>query len=114
METFVRDAPKMEERFASLKESVLERLRNPYENMTGKNKMLNMLAFEENEDFDLVPERIRTLESFTFQDLMEFTEKTLGRGNKNRLAVLLQGNDPENIAFSYDGVESAEVYKARL
>ncbi|KXS19755.1 putative ptr insulinase family/protease III [Gonapodya prolifera JEL478] len=104
LETFLRDLPKSEERFESLKASVLDRLLHPYDNLAAKNRHLARLSFEENANFDYVSERIRCLESYTLADLVSLAQAILGRDNRARAAVLTSGNDPENTAFSYEEV----------
>ncbi|KAI9024527.1 Metalloenzyme, LuxS/M16 peptidase-like protein [Hyaloraphidium curvatum] len=102
------------ERFETLKAGVAEKLRQPYDNMQGKVRYLEQLAFDEDGDFDMVAERLALLENYTFEDLQAFANATLGKGNRKRLAVLTTGNDPENVAGNYLPSDVAEYRKERV
>ncbi|KAJ3344079.1 hypothetical protein HDU93_003242 [Gonapodya sp. JEL0774] len=102
LETFLRDLPNSGERFETLKASVLDRLRNPYDNLAGKERYLAHVAFEENADFNILSTRIKVLEAYGLSDLVSLAQRVLGRSNRARAAVLVSGNDPENWGFSYE------------
>jgi insulysin len=115
IETFLRTLTETageKERFASLKASVAEKLKQPYENMQGKLRYQMQLAFDEDADFTMIRDRLALLETYEFEDLVKFAQQQLGKGNKKRIAVLCTGSDVENVANSY-GVEEVDKYRAQ-
>ncbi|KAJ3045418.1 hypothetical protein HDV00_010288 [Rhizophlyctis rosea] len=119
LENFVRELNEVEDiqaRFDSVKSSMLARLKQPYDTLGSKLRFYNYLAYEEDAIFDMIQQRIRTLEGFTLDKLRELAAKTLGRENRRRLAVLAAGNSPENREFSYreESVQGIQGLAAKL
>ncbi|KAJ3189796.1 hypothetical protein HDU85_000080 [Gaertneriomyces sp. JEL0708] len=103
-EAFLRDlveSADIESRFDSVKHSLLERLRQPYDTLASKLRFFNYLAYEEDANFLAISERIAALERFTLDDLRNFAKETVGRTNRHRLAVLAYGNDDDSKEFCY-------------
>lgn len=116
-ESFLRtlnESPAEKERFASLKASVAEKLKQPYENMNGKLRYLTQLAFDEDADFTMIHDRLALLEKYEFEDLQKFAQQWLGKGNKKRIAVLCTGNDPENVASSYEAEDVSKYRNSKI
>ncbi|KAJ3056137.1 hypothetical protein HK097_007969 [Rhizophlyctis rosea] len=118
-ESFLRDLNEsndVQERFDSIKTSILARLKQPYDTLSSKLRFYNYLAYEEDAAFDMIQRRIETLEKYTLDDLRAFAQKTLGRDNRRRLAVLAAGNSPENKEFSYaeESVDSIQALSSKL
>ena len=91
----------LQERFDSVKTSMLARLKKPHDSMESKLRFQAHLAFDEDGDFSYLDKKIAHLESLTFEEWQPFALEKIGRDNPNRLAFLVEGNDPENTKFSY-------------
>jgi insulysin len=103
LETFLAslDEPDAKQRFEMVKESLLARWAHPYDSLMGKLRFLNRLAWEEDGDFLYLHHRIQALRDLQLEDVRSFADKALSRANKNRLAVISNGNSPENAEFAY-------------
>ncbi|KAJ3277026.1 hypothetical protein HDV01_000078 [Terramyces sp. JEL0728] len=78
-------------RFESIRESCLKRLRSPFDQLSTKNDYYCHMAFKENQDFDALERRISIFENYEFSQLIEFAN-TL-QASKKKLSVLATGKD---------------------
>ena len=71
---------------------------------------LDRLAFTHKEDFDRSEKQVIALKSLTYADLKKETLALFSRNNKNRIAILVKGNLPEDKMFQYQEI-SVEALK---
>ena len=64
-------------------------------------ELLNILAFKYNGDFDWINKRIDALKQLQYAEFAAYAKQALGRQNKRRLGVLLEGVIPESNVFDY-------------
>jgi len=99
-----------EERFETLKVSLIKELERPPETVPGKASELYNLAFEYNADFDWIQKRIDAVKKLTYADFAAISKTFLSRSNLKRLAVLMEGVLPEQNNFRYEAILQDNVH----
>lgn len=92
-------------RFDIIKTAFIEQLRQPPKNLDEMAELINELAFTYLGAFDRPQKRIDSFENLHYADFISYAQKTLGHGNKRRLAILLNGIFPDNNLFHYERVK---------
>ncbi|MBA2727202.1 MAG: insulinase family protein [Parachlamydiaceae bacterium] len=88
------------ESFNNLKNAFLSKLKMPAKNMNEMGKLLNLLAFTYDGDFSRIEKRIESFQKLSYEDFLPMTQELLGRSNKRRLAILINGaNANQNFNF---------------
>lgn len=90
-----------ESQFEMIKSSQIKQLQEPAKNVKEMGKLINHIAFKYDGNFDWMEERIKGFQSLTYPEFIQKAKEMLGRTNKQRLAVLLNGEIPEENNFSY-------------
>ncbi len=80
-----------EDRFETLKMTLLDSLKTQYRNIKDKSALFDSLAFDEKEDFDLVNKKINALEALNYTTFCDTASELLSRNNRKRLAILYTG-----------------------
>ncbi len=93
------------EKFESTKGSLINKLKNPPENLKEKGKQLAEIVFKHEADFDWIQKRIEGLQSLSFEEFIDYAEKTLSKNNKRRLAALMEGHE-NNLILQYTEAKS--------
>ena len=73
--------------------------------------LLRTLAFDYEADFDWMSKRLQGFEELTYEEFLSISRSAIGRNNKQRLAILMKGNLPEEDSFYYFRVKSKEKMK---
>lgn len=89
------------ERFETFKETLISQLNQPPKNMGEMGDLLFEMAFEKEGDFYTIENDIKALKLLSYDRFTALSKEFLGRQNKRRLAVLLQGSIPQNREFHY-------------
>jgi len=89
---------------------VITLLETPPTNLAQMALDLNKIAFTFKGDFDRREKLIASLRNLTYEDFKADTISFLSRKNSRRIAIMLEGKQPEGKAFRYEGV-TAEVLK---
>lgn len=89
-----------ENRFELLRSWLLTELKTPPKSLKLMGERLNLLAFHY-KDFNWTAQRITDLEKLTYEEFVDFVEQFLGRSNKRRLGVLIEGQTPNEQRFRY-------------
>lgn len=89
-----------ENRFELLRSWLLTELKTPPKNLKLMGERLNLLAFHYR-DFNWTAQRIADLEKLTYDEFVDFIQQFLGRSNKRRLGVLIEGQTPNEERFRY-------------
>lgn len=92
---------KGEERFKSIKEALLESLRQPFSCLETKYSNMMHLAFQEDGNFSMLDRKARILDALEMKDVITFANAVLSRSNRRRIAVVATGNTQENQGFIY-------------
>ncbi len=97
-----------EDRFESIRATLITLLKMPPENMPGMASQLNQLAFEYH-DFEWLDKRVQNLKELKYERFCEVAHQLLSRSNPRRLAVLMEGViNPEN-DFHYELISRDDV-----
>ena len=113
LETYSKDFESMieEGRFEMIRNSLISDLNTPPTNLTEMARLLNSLAFTYEGDFQRIEKFTTALKSLTYEKLKVDAIKFLSRKNNKRVAVLLEGNQPEEKSFCYEEVNAASIKK---
>lgn len=85
------------ERFETIRQSLVDELKQPPTNMLELAGQLNSLAFDYDADFNLRLKKIEALEELSYEEFVQLSKAFLGRENKKRLSIQIQGMiDPAN------------------
>jgi insulysin len=98
-----------EERFETLKVSLVKELEMPPETIPGKASELYNLAYEYDADFDWIQKRIEAVKKLTYADFIATSKTFLSRNNLKRLAVLMEGILPEQNHFRYEVIQQDDI-----
>ncbi|MCP5505651.1 MAG: insulinase family protein [Chlamydiales bacterium] len=113
LETYIKDFETIlsEGRFELIKSNVITILETPPTNLGQKASELHTLAFTYKGDFDRKQKLISALKELSYDDFRDDTVSFLSRQNPKRIAVMLEGKQPDGKAFRYEGM-TAETLKA--
>lgn len=106
LEELVRnfDADMPQDRFDSLKETVITKLSQPPTNMSQKTAELYYLGFEKQADFERRQRLIEAINSLSREQFRDDVASFVSRNNHKRIATLIQGTDRDEKAFSYQAI----------
>ncbi len=112
LETYIKDFESMlpEGRFELIKSNVITILETPPTNLGQMAGQLHSLAFAHKGDFERKEKLIAALKELTYENFKKDTTSFLSRNNSKRIAIMLEGKQPEGKAFRYEGV-TAETLK---
>lgn len=110
LEDFLRnlDQEMTKERFASLKENVIDNLSKPPTNLRSKNEQLYHLAFRRQEEFDRRQKVIEAVRSLDYAAFKEDVTVFVTRDNSRRLAILIEGKKSSDGALTYKPLSYAQ------
>lgn len=97
------------ERFDTLKATLIRDLIMPPENLPGKAAQLNHLAFEKKGDFDWLQKRIESVETLSYETFVKTARIFLSRQNHRRIAVLMEGVLPTSNQFKYEVISQEDI-----
>jgi insulysin len=98
-----------EERFETLKISLIKELEMPPETLPGKASEFYNLAYEYDGDFDWIQKRVEAVKKLTYADFIATSKTFLSRSNLKRLAVLMEGVLPEQNHFRYEMIQQDDI-----
>ena len=114
IESFLNDMGRKtlpEERFETIRQSLITKLEKPEENLASLGTVLNALAFEQDADFELINRRIAGLKALSYEEFFHFARAVHGRENRQRVAVMVQGKIESPDYLRYQQVRSTEKIK---
>lgn len=114
IEGYLQEAGKTElteEQFTSIKQALIQNLEQPAKNMKEMGKLLTELAVKYDGDFQWMGKRLKGMQDLTYTDLLKLSKEMLGRQNKRRLAILLEGELPETHSFTYSRARNRSMIK---
>lgn len=95
-----------EEHFNALKASYIEELKAPEKSPLEKAEKLDKMAFLLQGDFSWYEKQIKAAEDLSFEQFKSFTQSFLARSNKQRIALLLKGQQQGLRALRYAPVST--------
>lgn len=97
-----------EDRFESIRATLITLLKMPPENMPGMASLLDQLAFEYH-DFNWMDKRIESMKELNYEKFCQVSHQLLSRTNPRRLAILMEGViTPEN-DFHYELITKEDI-----
>jgi len=121
IEGYLQEAGKTElteSQFETIRQSLVQQLEEPAKNMKEMGKLLSELALKYDGDFHWMDKRLKGMKEITYQQLLMEAKQMLGRKNRLRLAIMLDGELPEEHSFTYNKarnrstIKRASVYEA--
>jgi|JI10StandDraft_1071094.scaffolds.fasta_scaffold03989_19 insulysin len=112
LETTIKDFETTfsEGRFELIKGNTITLLEKPPTNLGEMAGQLHAYAFTHQGDFDRRQKLISALKNLTYTDFKEDAISFLSRQNPKRIAIMLEGKQPEGKTFRYEGI-TAETLK---
>ncbi len=106
LETYVKDfeVSLPEGRFEVLRSNVITLLDTPPTNLAAMNANLTHLAFTHKGDFERRKKLIAHLRELTYEEFKTEAITAISRKNLRRIAIMLEGKQPEEKAFRYEGI----------
>ena len=98
-----------EERFESLRKSLIITLQMPPESLEGMAKRLFTIAFQYDGDFNWYEKRVESVKNLSYEDLKNAADEFLSRSNSRRLAVLIEGVLHPDNDFQYEAVSKEDI-----
>lgn len=89
------------EQFETIREAQVRNLEEPAKNIKEMGKLLNELAFKYDGDFTWLDKRVQALKKISYEEMIQQAYAMLGRQNKQRLGILLNGEVPNEKSFYY-------------
>jgi insulysin len=103
-----------EERFEMIRTALIQKLEDPAENLGKMGGLLAKFAFDYDGDFKWLDKRIEGLKELSYEDFCSLAQDFLGKENKRRFAVFVDGEIPENLCFEYRSIPSIETLKQKI
>lgn len=97
--------------FERVKVALIEYVKQPPSNMKKMGELLTKLAFHYGAEFDWTKNRVKGLEELTYEECIQFAKENLGRANRQRVGILVQGVTPEEKSFQYNELNEPEELK---
>lgn len=95
------------ERFEIVRSSLLTTIEQPPQNLLDMGALLSQLAIKYEGDFDWIEKRIQGFKDLDYETFLEIASQSLGKVNKRRLAILVEGILPEGREFKYKLLKNA-------
>lgn len=109
IESFLQEMEKEglpQERFETIREAFLSEMRQAPKNIQEMTSLLTTFAFEYEGAFNWMEQHIKGMEGLSYQDFKEYATQFLGRSNRKRLGLLIEGTLPEEHRFHYQDVKN--------
>jgi len=104
IEDYMQEISKTEitqERFENIKQALLSTLKRHPNNFSEMASLLYKMAFIYKGDFSWLDKRIKALEEISYTDFLEKAKQMMGKQNKRRLGILLNGTLSEEASIKY-------------
>ncbi len=101
----------LKDRFDTVREALLEKIKQPPQNLIEMGELLRTLALKYEGDFEWITKRIQGFQELTYEKFLEFTVQFLGKENKRRVAILAKGTTASPKNLSYIPLQSAAELK---
>lgn len=96
--------PALKDQFETLRAALVTWLTQPPENLHEMASRLRLLAFDYEADFDWIDKRVQAFRDLTLDEFLAYSREFIGRVNRRRLAVLMNGVVAPQCAFNYTRV----------
>ena len=97
------------ERFERVQKGLITSLKTPPKSLLEKSTTLAGLAFDYEEDFSWIEQRITGFEKLTYDEFVSLGKEFLSRDNKKRIAILYSGQLPQDKEFRYQQISCDQI-----
>jgi insulysin len=114
IESFIQEIGKTEltkDQFETIRISQIKILEASAKNIKEMGKLLNELAFKYEGNFNWINKRIEALQTLEYSEFIALSSEMLGRDNKQRLGILLNGDIPDRNVFCYKRARTANLIR---
>jgi insulysin len=101
-----------EERFENIRLSIIQTMESSATNIKSMTELLNMLAFKYDADFSWVDQRVEALKTLTYEEFLTIASEMIGRTNRQRFALLMQGTNTNEQLLHYKQLPSLQRLRA--
>ncbi len=103
-----------EERFESIKSALVEQLEHPAENLAKMGSLLHLIACDYDADFHWTEKRIQAYKELTYPEFLDYAHHFIGKENKRRVAIAVNGILPDKGGLSYQEIDSLEAFRKEI
>lgn len=103
-----------EDRFESIRAAFIRQLQHPAENLKKMGSLLHTFAFQYDGDFDWMDKRINGFQELTYKEFIEYAQEFLGKENKRRLAICVNGSVPQKNTINYRRAITKEKLRSEI
>lgn len=115
LEGFLQEMAKSEiteEQFETIRQSLMTTIeQRPHQSLTEMGDLIRTLAFRYRGDFDWIAKRLEGFKQLTYEEFLAISREFLGKNNKRRLAVLMEGALTQESSFKYIQLDSIKEIK---
>jgi len=90
-----------EERFNIIKNALINNVSHPAKNIQEMGELIYRFAFKYHADFEWINKRIEALKSLSYEQFLTFAKQFLGKSNKRRVGLLVEGIIPQENQFFF-------------
>ena len=101
-----------EERFENIRLSIIQTMESSATNTKSMTELLNMLAFKYDADFSWVDQRVEALKTLTYEEFLTIASEMIGRTNRQRFALLMQGTNTNEQLLHYKQLPTLQRLRA--
>ena len=95
--------------FENIKDSLITKAKKPPESLFEMSELLYSLGFEYESNFHHVEKKIEAMSNLSYEEFKKSSLRCLSRKNPKRLALLIEGNAPEEKGFEYQHLSIEEL-----
>lgn len=103
IESFLRKGNEAitQQNFENIQKAFIAKLKKPAKNMSEMAKLLNLIAFTYDGDFDWMEKRVEAFTQLTYEAFLPQCKELLGRENRKQLAILFKGAAGSGQTFNF-------------
>ncbi|NGX57450.1 MAG: Protease 3 [Chlamydiae bacterium] len=111
IENFLKNIP--EEQFETIKQALINELKTQPESLKKRGTELAEMAFDRDGDFEWNEKRAKAAKELTFDEFRSYVANFLGKGNKRRLAILIEGQLAQDV-LEYSPAENVKWLRTQV
>lgn len=102
------------ERFESIRNALVYKLKHPAEQMSKMGALLYTLATDYDGDFKWLEKRIHALNELTYEEVLSFANAWFGKDNSKRMAICVNGTIPTKGRVTYRNIQTPEKIREEI
>lgn len=101
-------------RFESIRTSYINQLQHPAENLNKMGELMHTIAFQYEGDFNWLEKRIEAFKELSYEEFVEYAKEFLGKENRRRLALCVNGELPQKESMAYRSITTLEKLRSEI